>query len=99
MTIIALFFQLSAIAISFIGLDCTTVAMDQPKLKARCVSICIFLYKIDDSIFYVTVNYAIIKILLAGACNVVGAICIGVAVSWFAANVLYDYHNPLSAGG
>jgi len=74
LTIIALFFQLSAIAISFIGLDCTTVAMDQPKLKARCI-------------------------LLAGACNVVGAICIGVAVSWFAANVLYDYHNPLSAGG
>ena len=43
--------------------------------------------------------YVIIKILLAGALNVVGAICIGVAVSWFAANVLYDNHNPPSACG
>ena len=41
----------------------------------------------------------IIQILLAGALNVVGAICIGVAVSWFAANVLYDYQYPPSAGG
>ena len=59
--------------------------------------------------YYVTENdvilclvityYVMIQILLAGALNVVGAICIGVAVSWFAANVLYDYHNPLSAGG
>jgi len=45
------------------------------------------------------IYYVIIKILLAGALNVVGAICIGVAVSWFAANVLYDNHNPPSACG
>ena len=37
--------------------------------------------------------------MIAGTCNVIGGICIGVAVSWFAANVLYDYHNPLSQGG
>ena len=53
----------------------------------------------DVILCYVITYYVIIQILLAGALNVVGAICIGVAVSWFAANVLYDYHNPLSAGG
>ena len=37
--------------------------------------------------------------MIAGVCNAVGAITIGIAVSWFAANVLYDYHNPLSQGG
>ena len=37
--------------------------------------------------------------MIAGVCNVIGGICIGVAVSWFAANVLYDYHNPMAQGG
>ena len=53
----------------------------------------------DVILCYLITYYVMIQILLAGALNVVGAICIGVAVSWFAANVLYDYHNPLSAGG
>lgn len=72
LTIISLLFQFFAVCVAIVGLDCTTVAMDQPRTKAR-------------------------AILISGVCNVVGALCIGVAVSWFAANVLYDYHNPLSA--
>jgi len=74
LTILAILFFTIGIGVSFIGLDCTTVSMDQPKVKARCI-------------------------MIAGSCNVIGGICIGVAVSWFAANVLYDYHNPLSQGG
>ena len=37
-----------------------------------------------------------IQIMIAGGFVCVSGLCIGIAVSWFAANVLYDYHNPMS---
>ena len=38
LTILALMFQFFGVCIAIIGLDCTTVAMDQPRTKARAVS-------------------------------------------------------------
>jgi len=71
LTIISLIFNLVGICTSIIGLDCTTVAADQPRTKHRCI-------------------------MIAGGFVCVSGLCIGIAVSWFAANVLYDYHNPMS---
>ena len=34
--------------------------------------------------------------MAAGVFVGLSGLCIGIAVSWFAANVLYDYHNPLN---
>ncbi|XP_039273081.1 claudin-7-like [Styela clava] len=68
-----------AIAMGFIGLllgtfglDCTTVASDNPKMKARMV-------------------------MIAGVCHVIAGVSLGIAVSWFAANVLADYQDPIAS--
>lgn len=71
LTIISLFFNLIGMCASIVGLDCTTVAADQPGTKHKCI-------------------------MAAGVFVGLSGLCIGIAVSWFAANVLYDYHNPLN---
>jgi len=73
LTIVSLFLGFCASVTSVVGLDCTTIGMDQPGLKQKCM-------------------------LAAGTMQVLAGICIGVAVSWFASSVLYEFHNPLGRG-
>lgn len=73
LTIIAMMFSVFSCLSAIVGLDCTTVAMDQPGVKQKCM-------------------------LGGGVFAILSGICIGIAVSWFAASVLYEFHNPLGRG-
>lgn len=72
LTIIGILFNIIGTLSAVVGLDCTTIAADQPSSKYRCI-------------------------LIAGVLICISGLCIGIAVSWFAANVLYDYHNPMGS--